>query len=329
MGELHIITKWIFVMSLAMASSALDYFPEGYFASTDVTNVTWAHAVNSKQLLDTNLKDSKVQMLEADLVMGTLADSNETTVIMAHPPTNTSDLSFEMFLNQTMEYNRNLTVERRKGIKLDFKEFPAVESSLALLARFNESNPELLRFPIWINADILPGPVNASSTVNVNGTLLIQLQKQYLPRSTLSLGWTTRLQDDVKNGSYTREQVDEMANLIKAAFTNDTEKANAQVTFPLRAGIALNSITNIKYFLDEAGINFTSPSVTLWEGASDPKLNITELEQFKEAIHKSRVFLDLPYSLGNDTSASLALFPNRFIALSLVSLSFVMMLISR
>ncbi|CAL8080322.1 unnamed protein product [Orchesella dallaii] len=316
-------TKLIFIVSLAMASSALDYFPEGYFNSSDLTKITWAHAVNTKQLLETNLKDSSIQMLEADLVIGTLTNSNETTVIMAHPPANTSDLSFEMFLNQTMEHNRNLTVENRKGIKLDFKEFPAAEASLAILASFNGTDSEGLRFPIWINADILAGPVNGSTDVKVNGTRLIQLQQEHLPQSTLSLGWTTRFGrqssgEVITNGSYTREQVDEMANVIKAAFTTDSEKSNAQVTFPLRAGIALNSVENINYLLDQAGINFSSPSVTLWEGGDDPILDRPLLDQFVEAINRNRVFLDLPRSLGNDTSASFPLNPNFFLVFSLV-----------
>lgn len=174
--------------------SGVEYYPPGYFNPIDVTGVTWAHGVNSKADLEANLNDVGIQMLEADLVMGRLigaGESDPVTVIMAHPPVNESDLSFEMFLGEVIEYNKNLSLGNRKGIKLDFKEYEAAEKSLQILAQRNLTEPTLLQFPIWINADILPGPVNASSN-KVDGLKLIRDQQNALPQSSLSLGWTTR-----------------------------------------------------------------------------------------------------------------------------------------
>ena len=43
----------------------------------------------------------------------------------------------------------------KKGIKLDFKQLEAVKPCLDLLA----AQEYLLYFPVWLNADILSGPV--------------------------------------------------------------------------------------------------------------------------------------------------------------------------
>lgn len=192
----HIVV--IFVIALQCKSIvAVDYHPGGFFDSADVTKVTFAHGVNSQAELTASLNENSVQMLEADIVMGVLKGTNETTAIMAHPPANESDLSFAMFLNQTIEYNKNRTLDERKGIKLDFKEFEAAEISIPML---KNQDPKLIQFPIWINADILPGPVNASQS-KVEGKALIKLQIDNAPNSTLSIGWSTRFGPEGKQNN--------------------------------------------------------------------------------------------------------------------------------
>ncbi len=183
----HIVV--IFVITLLCKSIvAVDYYPGGYFDSADVTKVTWAHGVNSQAELSANLNDNSINMLEADIVLGVIKGTSVVTAVMAHPPANESDLSFAMFLNQTIEYNKNRGMDEKKGIKLDFKDFGAANISIPML---KDQDSKLIQFPIWINADILPGPVNASQN-NVEGKALIKLQKDNAPNSTLSIGWTTR-----------------------------------------------------------------------------------------------------------------------------------------
>lgn len=54
--------------------------------------------------------------------------SNVTNIpIMAHPPSNESDLSLEEFLNTNIENNGT------KGVKLDFKSIDAFEKSKEIL----------------------------------------------------------------------------------------------------------------------------------------------------------------------------------------------------
>lgn len=48
-----------------------------------------------------------------------------------------------------------------------------------------------MTFPVWINADILPGPVEATGTP-VNAAQFLSGAAETFPQSTLSIGWTTR-----------------------------------------------------------------------------------------------------------------------------------------
>ena len=68
---------------------------------------------------------------------------------MAHPPTNTSDISLESFLNQILEFNNNLSDKTlMKGVKLDFKSTEVFSDSLELL----KSLWNTMNYPVWINA---------------------------------------------------------------------------------------------------------------------------------------------------------------------------------
>lgn len=87
-----------------------------------------------------------------------------------------------------------------------------------------------------------------------------------------------------------------MANLIKEEFLSNGS-SKVEITFPLRVGLALNSIENLKYLLDNSGINHTSPSITLWEGSADPRIEMDKLNSFISEMNASRVFVDLPYSV--------------------------------
>jgi hypothetical protein len=48
-----------------------------------------------------------------------------------------------------------------------------------------------LKFPIFLNADILPGPVNAT-TIPLDPKAFLHDAAEVMPECTLSVGWTTR-----------------------------------------------------------------------------------------------------------------------------------------
>jgi len=63
-----------------------------------------------------------------------------------------------------------------------------------------------INFPVMLNADILPGPVN-STTQPVDADTFLELSVRLFPSSTLSVGWTTRYGGLIITGSYSEEQV--------------------------------------------------------------------------------------------------------------------------
>lgn len=71
-----------------------------------------------------------------------------------------------------------------------------------------------MNYPVWINADILAGPLNNTSTVPVDATRFLTGCKT-LTSSTLSIGWTTRWGSDYTEGNYNDTQIDEMIDAIK------------------------------------------------------------------------------------------------------------------
>lgn len=184
---------------------------------------------------------------------------------MAHPPIRYSDLTFEVFFNIILEYKNNNT-QARLGIKLDFKDPPAVEPCLSLLSDMENQ----IDFPIWINADILKGS-GAKSPFNPNE--FIKLSQAKIKDCILSLGWTTKI-----GGIYTDKQVDEMIDLCRKFKLKN-------VTFPIRASFFLKSAKQMKKLLDEDN----TYSLTVWSGKekfSDEDLDF--ITKFNE-----RIFIDL------------------------------------
>ena len=148
-----------------------------YFGLDSACDVKWAHAVNSRALLDAALADDGVHMLEADLMMSPrlfqqqqvedavpspagdgdaedaipsdVASANE--VYMSHPPTRDSDLPFPAFLDAVLATVRR---GRKVGFKLDFKEFECVLPCLRLL---RERGMDGAATPLWLNADVVRG----------------------------------------------------------------------------------------------------------------------------------------------------------------------------
>jgi hypothetical protein len=264
--------------------------PEKGFFPEDLTKVTWDHAVNSQALMDAAL-NSTVMMLEADILMGTKIGSNASILIpiMAHPPANTSDLTFEEFLAQVLFFNWNQTsLQTQKGIKLDVKQFAAVEPVLKILQANGGAD---FQFPVWLNADILRGPINSTGTP-VDGPGFLNLTTTYLPAATLSVGWTTSYGTGNPIGKYAKDNVDEMINVLRSQNVSRL----TPITYPVRAGIASQSLDEMIYLLDQSDTNWPNSTLTLWSSANDP-VNMTLLHQLISTIGKNRCFTDLPFDL--------------------------------
>ncbi|XP_058057504.1 protein FAM151B-like isoform X1 [Anopheles bellator] len=263
---------------------------EGANLRKNLTQVTWAHAVNDAEYL-TRVLDSDIQFIECDISLGYLKEdvNRENEIpIMAHPPANESDISLETFLQRVLQYNQQVgAVSKVKGIKLDFKSIGAFERSVDII----RSSYDMAKFTTWINADILPGPVDNTATVPVDPVRFFAAARR-LGKATLSIGWTTRWGADFTNGAYTEQHVDAMASAIHS---NGIDHAGNAITFPVRAGIVGSSITNmLRLFCAVKDTN--DVTFTVWSSDGDA-VNVEKLREFIFTVGLDRTYVDVPEAL--------------------------------
>ncbi|XP_063914706.1 protein FAM151B isoform X2 [Zophobas morio] len=252
-----------------------DFFPDIH---GNLTKITWAHAVNSQTYLK-NALNSSVMMLEADVIYGKINGSGESIPIMGHPPAIQSDLSLEDFLTTTYNFNKDENNrDVRKGVKLDFKSTEVFTKSIDLIKQLYNS----IDYPIWINADIINGPLNAT-TVPVDANTFLADAKVF-NNSVLSLGWTTTKPSD--NNRYTDEQINKMVDAIKG---NDVKQ---DITFAVRAGIAAQSLDQMKLLKDEVN----NCTLTIWSSEGD-NVDVPKLRDLIFEYGIKRVYVDVPKDL--------------------------------
>ncbi|XP_043512148.1 protein FAM151B isoform X1 [Frieseomelitta varia] len=250
------------------------FFPQ---INGNLTKIVWAHAVNNKSKLEKVLDTADIMMLEADVTIA----ANSTTPIMAHPPANSSDLTLEEFLDKVIAKNVS------KGIKLDFKSIEAFNASKPILDRVRSN----IKFPVFLNADILAGPGNAT-VVPVNAESFLTEAKTY-PEYTLSVGWTTRYdaKDNITEARYTEKQIQEMIDTVKR------QKITQPITYPVRAGLAANDIQVIKSLLEKSS-EMKNATLTVWSSEGD-KVDPEKLSQLIREVGVNKVFVDVPQDLLN------------------------------
>ncbi|XP_015173504.1 PREDICTED: protein FAM151B isoform X2 [Polistes dominula] len=248
----------------------------------NLTNIVWAHAVNSKENLAKALTAKNIMMLEADVVLGYLTTNSTNTnitnsiPIMAHPPETESDLSLEEFLMVVLN-------DGSKGIKLDFKSIEAFDGSKSILANKRKE----FTVPLFLNADILPGPVDAK-TLPVNSTLFLESAMKTFPESVLSVGWTTRYgsEPNITEGQYTEEHIQNMVDTLTK------NKVTQSVTYPVRAGLAAGDINVMKTLIDRSS-SFGNATLTIWSSQGD-NVDTNKLSELIKTIGIDKVYVDVP-----------------------------------
>ncbi|XP_031772285.1 protein FAM151B isoform X3 [Apis florea] len=258
----------------SVTETVANFFPE---IEGNLTKITWAHAVNDKAKLNKTL-EGNAMMLEADVVLGKVTGQDTVQPIMAHPPANESDLSLENFLNAVIEK------KGRKGIKLDFKSIEAFNGSKPILDKVRNN----LTFPVFLNADILEGPTNATATP-VDAKSFVGQAKAY-PEYTLSVGWTTNYTENGTENTdrYTEQQIQRMISTLKE------QKVAQPVTYPVRAGLAANDASVIKKLMENSDIK--NASLTVWSSERD-KVDADKLSQLIREIGVEKVYVDVPDDL--------------------------------
>lgn len=142
---------------------------------------------------------------------------------MAHPPAVDSNLTLADFLKQTTTSS--------KGIKLDFKTIVVVEPSLTMIENMTFGRD--VKNPIWLNADILPGPCYDKICVPVDHFRFLSLCKKYFPKATLSISWTTGYNMTPAENYYNWSQAISMGKLVS--------QISRPITFPIRAVLVKRS----------------------------------------------------------------------------------------
>uniref|UniRef100_A0A8C8IJZ1 Menorin-like domain-containing protein n=1 Tax=Oncorhynchus tshawytscha TaxID=74940 RepID=A0A8C8IJZ1_ONCTS len=263
-----------------MTDQTLEYFlSQGKIQVKDAADIEWAHAANSKNKI-TEALQSSAHMIEADIL---LRSNDPKEPIMAHPPETDSDVTLRDWLKEVKASD--------KGIKLDFKSLTAVAPSMVLL---DEVRAEL-RGPVWINADILPGPGGKATPLDPK----VFLEAAVTPGShgdVLSLGWTTGWTADTHNPGYSWEMVREMEAMCRTL--------RHPVTFPVRAALLAHSFSQLHWLLQQSDrysltvwITLSvvlSPrySLTIWTGHTDVFV-VKDLLPYRSDIDKTRIYYDL------------------------------------
>uniref|UniRef100_H3AIT8 Family with sequence similarity 151 member B n=1 Tax=Latimeria chalumnae TaxID=7897 RepID=H3AIT8_LATCH len=257
------IQTWCF--SGNSSESVVDFFfRNGLISVRDGAEIIWYHAANSKAKLKEALQSS-AHMIEADVLLRGQGSPHEEP-IMAHPPDTDSDITLREWLNEVLKTDM--------GIKLDFKSLAAVEPSMKLLQVVKTE----LRRPVWINADILPGPNGRSTTVEAQkflGTV-----RSFFPAVTLSLGWTTSWHPEADNEGYSWEMVNKMEDLCKHLCQ--------MVTFPVRAALVCQSWPQLLWLLQQSD----RYSLTVWTGKDD-QYSVEDLLYIRDNFDKTRIYYDI------------------------------------
>ncbi|KAL3265753.1 hypothetical protein HHI36_009954 [Cryptolaemus montrouzieri] len=246
----------------------------------NLAEISWLHGVNDKTLLKGSLS-SDVNMLEADVLMGRLSNGKEAEIaIMAHPPNNESDLSLMEFVSIVDEFNKISSL--KKGIKLDFKNIKAFESAVR-----NDAFTKILlqaNYPVWLNADILEGPLALPESKPVDANRFLKGAKLF-PNSILSLGWTTGF-DKSQCASYNDSHIEEMLHTL------NSNNVCQQVTFAVRAGLVAESKRQINSLLCN-----NTHTLTIWSAINDDGFDINNLNEVLNSVGVSRIYVDVPDKL--------------------------------
>ncbi|XP_028990416.1 protein FAM151B isoform X2 [Betta splendens] len=253
----------------SMSDQTLDYFlGQSQIKKRDAAEVRWRHAVNSRSSL-TEAVAGPTHMLEADIVM------RGDEPIMAHPPDTDSDITLREWLEGVKVHS--------KGIKLDFKSQEVVSPSVALLEEVLADSKR----PVWVNADILPGPGGQARPLEPEAFLSAVTN---LPTDTvLSLGWTTGWTADAGSPGYSWDNVQQMEEICRTL--------KHPVTFPVRAAFLAQSLSQLTWLLQQSH-RYT---LTVWTGQSDRVL-LQDLLPYRKMFDISRIYYDLPDSQRTELS---------------------------
>mmetsp|Transcript_46632 Transcript_46632/g.110883 ORF Transcript_46632/g.110883 Transcript_46632/m.110883 type:complete len:404 (+) Transcript_46632:39-1250(+) len=240
---------------------------------------TWAHSCCSRSKLQTSLSNPGITAIEADIRMGVLTTADgprHDVAVMAHPPSRSSDLSFEEFLEACIK-------DGGRHLKLDFKDIESVEQCLPLVAAARSrlrANGQAL----WLNADLLPGPGAAMLFSPLQADRFLQLVQEHCPGAHLSLGWSV---NPLGRACYTEDDCKAMGKLWKAhtARTSASGLLSGDVVFAVSLRLAERDTRHLVELLEDV----EGSQLLFWTGTWEPAVRSSTLTRLRAALEKAGV----------------------------------------
>ena len=231
---------------------------------------SWSHSTCSIDTLQRALGDDEITAIESDILMGTVIPSpaGESTTestsqpIMAHPPDTSSDLSFEKFMELSMDGNEHL----KKHLKLDMKEEECIDPILQTLRKrtIGKDTPRI----IYFNADILLGPaMRNAKCIKANNFIekcLKFIQEDGNPQNfAFSLGWKT---DCRSFFGYTASDAGAMVQLMERY---QLSEKSSGVVLAVNARVLAKRVGSFDKLLED----FPSCQLLVWTGTGEPAIS--------------------------------------------------------
>lgn len=156
-----------------------------------------------------------------------------------------------------------------------------------------------LTFPVWFNADIVPGP--GLNPAKVDADEFLRLCQSTFPGRVLSLGWTTT--SATANGSMKYDQAQHIDPMISGLKQHGITQ---ELTFAVRASLVQNSLAEMSSLLDSSAQFGTHLStLTIWSHASD-HVDFDKMAVVIKTIGRHRVYLDVPVEQEREIQRRLA-----------------------
>ena len=242
--------------------------------------LSWSHATNSVPELEAAVV-SGVQFIEADICWAG-APATAAGPVMGHDLDHLAE-PFDVWLHRALELAA--TVNRALGLKLDFKHPAAVGPCLATLA----SLPIPDRMPIWLNADVLPGPRGRPPVFDA--VTFVQECSAFARRpggALLSVGWTTGAPRPDHCDASGVDACDEYTEAQLAAMADLLGHGAVAATLPVRATLMTPAAcAHFRAYLDR----FPDWSLTVWQGAEGCPAQ--RRQQLLDTFGPDRLFVDL------------------------------------
>ena len=219
-------------------------------------NLSFYHGVNSRDALNKFIASG------ADYAEGDVSIGSNGSLIMAHPPQKSSDLSFMNWLRILTNTNRS--------IKIDFKDPLAIDTAIENLLFYglHQQQPkDSVR--LILHADIIRGPLGH---VPIFSTQDLKKIRKYFPHAIISLGVTLTKDSPV------------IGSEILSQLKSEASKIGGPITFSILATHTTPEIINFLY-----NIQFDR-NITFW----DHPAHKVSLQLYEYLIHKAPdAFFDL------------------------------------